>query len=255
MTRLTISSSLSSSLSSCLRCIIAGACLLLFSTLLSAATPYEFSRDIAELNFASERMARELRSSLGYGTLRASAERLSADAEELQESITQGRSHVYIRLQIDDLRRRYQDLQVAAAKATSGSAIDDADETARQIVSRHMETISTLYDSLNPSPYYNIQDPAENAFFYPGQGSPVIVVPRDEAGGAVSAAGEAYLRDEVRRWIETGRALSPRTPAEIRQQERAFGEVTGIQQDYDHRSSVLDRQARQLQQEMLQDSQ
>ena len=210
-----------------------------------ADTAFEFSRDVAELNFASENLARELRGTLGYGSLRGAAERLSDDAEQLQDSISHGRSHAYVRIQLNDVRRRYQQLQVEVAKALVRN--EGVEDNHNALVSSHMENITALYDELDASYYYNTPDSSGDSFYYPYvYTAPVVVLPNGQGGGGVDPG---YLPDEVRRWIETGRTLQPRTAAEVRSDRRAISEQTGIEQGFDHRSSVLDRQARQELQE------
>ncbi len=207
------------------------ACFALASTT-QAATPFEFSRDVAELNFASERLARELRSSPGYGSLRAAAERLSDDAEQLQESVDRGRSHAYIRLQISDMRRRYQHLQVAVAK-TRG-------EGASELITEHMANITALYEGLNAEHFYSHPDTGVAALYSPFQyTAPVIIFPNEE--GEVDLSNP-YLPAEMQRWIDAGNAVRPQTGAEARSAQRVITEQTTIEQGFDHRSNVLDRE-------------
>lgn len=213
---------------------------LLYCSAAGAASAFEFSRQVADLNFASERLAQELRGTLGYGSLRGAAERLADDAEQLQQSISVGRSHNYVRLQINDVRRRYQQLQVAVARALSKNA--DVEENHNALVARHMEGISEVYDALDAGYYYSERDYPGSALYSPYvYTAPVIVYPGVPGSGEIDPG---YLPDEVRRWIETGRSLQPRSAAEIRAEQRAIGEHTGIEQGFDQRSAVLDRQTR-----------
>jgi hypothetical protein len=203
-----------------------------FASLSHAATPYEFSRTVAELNFASERLARELRNSPGYGSLRAAAERLSDDAEQLQESIDRGRSHAYIRIQITDVRRGYQQLQVAIAKSRG--------EGAGELIAQHMETISALYNDMEAEHFYSTPDYGVTSLYSPFQYSaPIIIYPGPQ--GEVDLTNP-YLPTEMQRWIETGRSLRPQTAAEQREAQRAVTERVDIEQGFDHRSNVLDRE-------------
>lgn len=198
-----------------------------------AASAFEFSRTVSELTFASEQLARELRSSLGYSSLRASAERLAADAENLQQSISYGRSHSYIRLQINDVRRRYQQLQVTVAELREDSEAE--------LVAQHMAKITTIYDSLNGEHFYGNPDYGVSPLYSPYVNTaPIVVVPGEDGEGV---SNSPYIREEIKRWIDVGQSVRPQTATEARQQRREFGEQTGTQQGFDHRSSVLDRQA------------
>ena len=207
--------------------------ILLCASTAFAASAFEFSRTISDLTFASEDLARELRGSMGYSSLRASAERLAADAENLQQSISYGRSHSYIRLQINDVRRRYQQLQVTVAKLREDSEAE--------LVARHMEKITTIYDSLDGEHFYGNPDYGVSPLYSPYVNtSPIVIVPGEDGEGV---SNSPYIREEIKRWIDVGQTVRPQTATEARQQRREFGEQTGTQQGFDHRSSVLDRQA------------
>ena len=211
------------------------------NTIALAATPFEFSRDVAELNFASEHLARELRGTLGYGSLRGAAERLSDDAEQLQDSISHGRSHAYVRIQLNDVRRRYQQLQVEVAKALVRN--EGVEDNHNALVNAHMENITALYDALDATYYYLTPDSSGSSLYYPYvYTAPVVVLPNGQGSGEVDPG---YLPEEVRRWIETGRTLQPRSAAEVRSDRRDISEQTGLEQGFDQRSAVLDRQAQQ----------
>lgn len=198
-----------------------------------AASAFQFSRTVSELTFASEQLARDLRSSMGYSSLRASAERLAADAENLQQSISYGRSHSYIRLQINDVRRRYQQLQVTVAELR--------EQSEAELVAQHMEKITTIYDSLDGEHFYANPDYGVSPLYSPYVNTaPIVVVPTEDGEGV---SNSPYIREEIKRWIDVGQTVRPQTATEARQQRREFGEQTGTQQGFDHRSPVLDRQA------------
>lgn len=198
-----------------------------------AASAYQFSRSISDLTFASEQLARDLRGSLGYSSLRASAEWLATDAEQLQKSISYGRSHSYIRLQINDVRRRYQQLQVTVAKLREDSEAE--------LVAQHMEKIAAIYDSLDGEHFYGNPDYGVSPLYSPYvTTAPIVVVPGEDGEGV---SNSPYIREEIKRWIDVGQTVRPQTATEARQQRREFGEQTGTQQGFDHRSPVLDRQA------------
>jgi hypothetical protein len=114
---------------------------------LANATAYELSRLASELNFTSSRFAHDLRGYQGYSSVRFSAQRLSREAEQLVEAISRDRSRSTIRSQLDDVRRRYEDLEKSVLRIDGGRQ--------REFVYQHMDQINALYDSLNAEFYYD----------------------------------------------------------------------------------------------------
>lgn len=189
--------------------------LLLFPALASA-TAYELSHLASQLNFASTRLAHDLRGNHGYSRVRFSAERLGREAEQLVESISRDRSRSHIRSQLDDVRRRYEDLEKAVLRIDGGRH--------REFVFEQMDQISSLYGSLNAEFYYDPRTRRPVPRYYDYFPRPGLIVPRSYQYRQYNGQHQ-QSRQEQRRG--TGR-YTARRPMQ-----------------FDHRSSVLERQQRQ----------
>lgn len=206
-----------------IRFILATALLPVFLLLpaVVSATAYELSRLASQLNFSSTRLAEDLRGSYGYSRLRFAAERLGQEAEQLVESISRDRSRSTIRSQLDDVRRRYEDLEKVVLRIDGGRH--------RDFVFDRMDQINHLYSSLNAEFYYDPRTrrvPARH--YYPRSGiyfpAPVLTLPRTH---------------EQRSFKNQGHDAQE-------QQRRGTGRYTARRpMQFDHRSSVLERQQRQ----------
>ena len=199
---------------------------LIFLLLLSSAanaTAYELSRVATELTHVSQQLAREARGGFGYSSIRFSADRLSQEAEQLVEAISRGRNASHVRRQVDDVRRRYLDLEEAVLRL-------DSDDQSTALLTR-MDTLSALYESMNAEFYYTErQFPAQYQYLP----QPLIVLP----GSVHYPQQPARVHPEqVRQHGDQGRS-----------NRFDYGRITTYrQQGSIHGSNVLERQSRHRQ--------
>lgn len=193
------------------------------------ATAYEVSRLASQLNFVSTRFSHDLRGSHGYSSVRFSADRLSREAEQLVEAISRDRSHSYIRSQVDDVRRRYEDLEKAVLRIDGGRN--------KAFVFEQMDQINSLYTALNAEFFYERDLRRAPQYYYPPA---TVIVPR-----------QYYLPQG--RQINRRHGYDYRDESRDREQRRGTGRNTaGFVSDnnrhydhrYDHQSPVLNRQHR-----------
>lgn len=181
------------------------------------ATDFDVSHLAAELNRVSADLAKELRNSRGYSSVRFSANQLSREAADLVAAISRNRSVSYQRSQFQNVVRHYRELERAFLRSSR--------EHDRYVYNQ-VGVISNLFSGLNSEFYYtNYVEPAPHYYYTP----PALGRRPAYSGRRVSGLGTAVP--------------SIRTPAV----GRSSGRVTiGVPaNNFSHRSSVLDRQARQ----------
>lgn len=185
---------------------------------LASATNFDVSHLAAELNRVSAELARDLRNTRGYSSVRFSADRLSREAAQLVRAISRNRSLSYQRSQFQNVVRRYRELEEAFLRANR--------EHDRYVYNQ-VGVISNLFSGLNSEFYYtNYVEPAPQRYYYSPpafrRGPPVY------SGRAVNGLGTPVPENKPRGRRNTGtlRALVP-PPS-----------------NFSHRSSVLDRQQR-----------
>jgi hypothetical protein len=197
--------------------------LLLALPTVAAATAYELSRVASELTHVSQQMARELRGGFGYSSIRFSADRLAQEAEQLVEAISRGRNSSHVRRQVDDVRRRYLELEEAVLR------LDSDDQS--QILLARMDRLSALYESMNAEFYYTERQISPQYQYLP---QPVIVLPQTRHSPRYplpptrARPGQNHERGQTRpNRFDYGRITTYRQPGST------------------HRSKVLERQSRQ----------
>jgi hypothetical protein len=197
--------------------------LLLALPAVASATAYELSRVASELTHVSQQMARELRGGFGYSSIRFSAKRLSQEAEQLVEAISRSGNASRVRRQVDDVRRRYLELEEAVLRL-------DRDDQSRVLITR-MDRLSTLYESMNAEFFYSERQfpPA-----YQTLPQPVIVLP-------LTRGSPRYPQQPV--------IVLPGQSRDHGQQARPnrldYGRITTYRrQGSNHHSKVLERQSR-----------
>jgi len=198
----------------------------------ASATAYELSRVATELAHVSQQMARELRGGSGYASIRFSANRLSQEAEQLLEAISRGRNPSHVRRQVDDVRRRYLELEEAVLRLDRAAQSD-------LLISR-MDRVSSLYESINAEFYYT-----ERQFppRYQALPQPVIVLPQS---GFSQYPRQHYPQQSIQQ--RPGQTRGDTGQARINRFD--YGRITTSRQPaYPHRSRVQERQSRQ--QELL----
>jgi hypothetical protein len=183
------------------------------------ATEYEIARLTTQIQFHSDQLASAMRYSQGYGRVGLHADRLSREAEQLLKAIRRNRSDAYIRSEFGDLSQRYQDLEEAFFRAQ--------ERRQNQRLFNQLGNISKLYTALSTQFYYrgNVE-PAPRVYYYE-QAQPIRLWPPS-----------AYR----------SRALNLPGPTpqnkELRRDRRDYGRLTATRPlQFDHRSSVLERQA------------
>lgn len=193
----------------------------------AGATAYELSRVATELTHVSQQLARDLRGAYGTTSVRFSANRLSQEAEQLVEAISRGRNPSHVRQQVDDVRRRYLELEEAVLR------LDSAAQT--EVLGQRMNRLSALYESMNAEFFYSAEQypPAHQAV-----PQPLLILPQNRLlplQPSYRVPGQHYPdyeRGQVSREynrFDYGRIDASRYPA------------------YPHRSPVLERQSRQRQ--------
>ncbi len=206
--------------------------LLLLATLLllpalAGATAYELSRLASELNFTSSRLAHDLRGYQGYSSVRFSAQRLGCEAEQLVEAISRDRSRSTIRSQLDDVRRRYQDLEKSVLRIDGGRQ--------RDFVYQRMDQINALYGSLNAEFYY---DPGTRhvapRYYYPRQ------YPLYPRGGVILQYQRLLPQSHYSPRSRDSRRIDSRDHSSTGRDNRSYSAHR-----FDHGSAVLQRQQRQ----------
>lgn len=187
------------------------------------ATAYELSRVAAELTHVSQQLAREARGGFGYSSIRFSADRLSQEAEQLVEAISRGRNASHVRRQVDDVRRRYLDLEEAVLRL-------DSDDQSTVLLAR-MDTLSALYESMNAEFYYSERQIPPQYQYLP---QPLLVLP-----GSVH-----YPQQPVR--VHPDQVRDRGDQAQSNRFD--YGRITTYrQQGGIHSSKVLERQSRHRQ--------
>jgi hypothetical protein len=191
---------------------------------LASATAYELSRLASELNFTSSRFAHDLRGYQGYSSVRFSAQRLGREAEQLVEAISRDRSRSTIRSQLDDVRRRYEDLEKSVLRIDGGRQ--------REFVYQRMDQINALYDSLNAEFYY---DPRTRhvapRYYYPRQ---YELYPR---GGVILQYQRLLPQSHYSPRQRLNRSTDRRDQSTSRGESRRYSAHR-----FDHGSAVLERQ-------------
>lgn len=190
----------------------------LLSPALSTATNFDVSHLAAELNRVSAELARDLRSTRGYSSVRFSADRLSKEAAQLVRAISRNRSMSYQRSQFQNVVRRYRELEEAFLRSNR--------EHDRYVYNQ-VGVISNLFSGLNSEFFYtNYVEPAPQRYYYspPAHRRGVS----GYGGRSVNGLGtpvQTNNRNNRTRNRETIRALV-------------------VPNNFSHRSSVLDRQSR-----------
>lgn len=189
----------------------------------ASATAYELSRVATELTHVSQQLAREARGEFGYASIRFTASRLSQEAEQLMEAISRGRNSSHVRRQVDDVRRRYLELEEAVLR------LDSDDQTT--VLLARMDRLSALYEAMNAEFYYTErQFPPQ----YQSLPQPVIVLPQSRH---YSQQPTRLHPDQVH---GNGNTARPN--------RFDYGRITTYrQQESVHRSEVLERQSRHRQ--------
>ncbi|GAB5499339.1 MAG: hypothetical protein PsegKO_16500 [Pseudohongiellaceae bacterium] len=192
----------------------------------AVATAYELSRIASELTHVSQQMAHELRGGFGYSSIRFSADRLAQEAEQLVEAISRGRNSSHVRRQVDDVRRRYLELEEAVLRL-------DNDDQSQMLLAR-MDRVSALYESMNAEFYYTgRQFPPQ----YQQLPQPIIVLPQ-------TRHAPRYPLQPTQ--VQPGHSHER---SQARPNRFDYGRITTYrQQGSIHRSKVLERQSRQRQQ-------
>ena len=183
---------------------------------LSSATNFDVSHLAAELNRVSAELARDLRNTRGYSSVRFSADRLSREAEQLVRLISRNRSMSSQRSQFQNVVRRYRELEEAFLRSNREH---------NRYVYNQVGVISNLFSGLNSEFFYtNYVEPAPQRYYYspPVRGGSAIY-----SGRSVTGLGTPIRQNKPRTRSnrETIRALLPAN-------------------NFSHRSSVLERQQR-----------
>lgn len=185
---------------------------------ISSATNFDVSHLAAELNRVSAELARDLRNTRGYSSVRFSADRLSKEAAQLVRAISRNRSMSYQRSQFQNVVRRYRELEEAFLRSNR--------EHDRYVYNQ-VGVISNLFSGLNSEFFYtNYVEPAPQRYYY----TPPVYRrgPSIYSGRSIDGLGTPLPNNNQpsrRRSSGTLRALVPAN-------------------NFSHRSPVLERQQR-----------
>ncbi len=179
-----------------------------------SATNFDVSHLAAELNRASAELARDLRNTRSYGSVRFSADRLSREAAQLVRVISRNRSMSYQRSQFQNVVRRYRELEEAFLRSNR--------EHDRYVYNQ-VGVINNLFSGLNSEFFYtNYVEPAPQRYYY---SPPIYRRGPTYSGRSVTDPGTPVQQNKPRTRSnrETIRALLPAN-------------------NFSHRSPVLERQ-------------
>ena len=220
----------------------------------SQANLFELNSLAMDLHRVSARLASEVRHTNGYGTVYRNADRLAREAEQLIDALRRGRGESLVRAQFDDIDRRYRNLESSFLQASRKRYIESA--------YRDMQAVSDVLAGLHDQYYYAFRSLRPNAVHPDMRRSPVVVVaPRgyNRRGGLVTYPGAFPGRygnnrgqrqgvSPGRQGQQGGRNNESR-PSRFDYGRRTVGDISQLggvpgNSRFDHRSSVLDRQAR-----------
>ncbi|MEQ8953086.1 MAG: hypothetical protein RL120_03065 [Gammaproteobacteria bacterium] len=187
------------------------------------ATNFELSQLATEISQASYRLSEGLRYSSGYSSVRASASRLSSEAEQLLRAVSYNRSSASIRAEFRDISRRYQELERDYLRASR--------QRYNNAAFVEMDRINYLFTSLSNVVYYGQRSaPAYGAYTY---------VP--------PISGYRSYNNRPLPQQRPGASLQNKSTGSQRPSRFDYGRRSvGNSNNFDHRSSVLDRQQRNL---------
>ena len=182
---------------------------------LTVQTSYpEVSRLATQLHRLSEQMSVELRHDACYNSVQFSALRLSRESQQLVEAVVRGRQYSFVSAQFNELSQRFRDLEKTFTRANGGEH--------SPALHNQLQQLTELHDQLQ------LQVVQSGEYYRSSRGyvPPVIVVPQVNLPG--SGIGQHWQNPDSR---DKGRFSVPR------------------EQEYSHRSSVLERQQRQTEQQ------
>ena len=185
------------------------------------AGEFKLLRLASELHSASTQLADELRNTRGQGNVRFHAERLSRKTVRLMKVIQDGRGHAHLRSEFTAISRRYQSLENAFLRANLGIA--------DPLLSHSLSLISLLHGNLNRE-YYSVKSLESISPVYHRDAS---INSRRALPAVFSGRSYTYLNRSPYRRSSTVR-------------DRHYNDRINASQglNFDHRSSVLDRQYR-----------
>ncbi len=227
------------------------------------ATHFELSRLASQIELVSGQLAHDLRYTRHYGPVRQRAVTLSREASQLVDTLRRNRSNSRVRSKFKDVRRGYERLEKAFFSADRRAHDPD--------LYREINQLSNMFTNLSDEFYYAGLGAQDYGSSYIGGRSGAVIVSTRNYGGSNYSRGGNYYRGN-RNPRQSGRIVPHRereippvfrgnngrvSPArENDRRENSRGQAgrgriesgsRSIQSapNYDHRSPVLDRQARQ----------
>lgn len=201
---------------------------LLLFTPVAHATNFDVSHLAAELNRVSAELARDLRNTRGYSSVRFSADRLSREAGQLVAAISRNRSLSFQRSQFRNVVRRYRELEEAFLRSNRQHD---------RYVYNQVGVISNLFSGLNSEFFYtNYVEPAPQYYYTPPVNRRIPGgIGRPSLGGFSNQVPQPAQRIDRRDYGRTrvlvpGNNFSHRSPVLERQQRNAaqLGRSSGI---------------------------
>ena len=198
--------------------ILVGLCI---SPVALFADEFKLVRLASELHSASTQLANELRNTRGQGNMRFHADRLSRKTARLMKVIQDDRGHAHLRSEFTAISRRYQSLENAFLRANLSSR--------DPLLPHSLSLISLLHGNLNRE-YYSAKS----------LGSISPVYHRDASINSRRALPAVF---GGRSYTYSNRSPYRRPNTD---RDRHYNERVNASQglNFDHRSSVLDRQYR-----------
>ena len=207
---------------------------LLLSPTAVFATHLEIARLATQLNMVSGQLAYELRGAGAYSSIRQRSEQLSREAADLVDAVRRERSSTHVQSQFRDVSQRFASLEQAFLRLNRRDF--------SPYLFNEFDRISGIYTSLSAELHY------AGAYEYT---SPLVYNSREY--GARSYVPPVIIYQPVRvpdYRIPPG-FTTPTASRHVREpnnehEQRATGRRAQEQQlpNFDHRSSVLDRQSR-----------
>ncbi|MEX0619432.1 MAG: hypothetical protein WDZ76_07870 [Pseudohongiellaceae bacterium] len=189
------------------------------------ASNWELSRLAAQLNEMSAGLAREAGKRGGYSSVSHNAERLSYETRQFVDSVRRDRSRAYLSGKFTDMQRYYNRLEEAMLRAV--------DRRQNPQLIAWFDEVNHLYRRL----HFVLQDRVYTTpYRYP---HPRVIVPGNRATPHVNSNRHDRNRRENRQRNEKSTA------------RRSYGYQLN---DYDHNSSVVQRQYDRLVRERVQRS-
>jgi len=191
------------------------------------ATHFELSRLATQLSVASDQLYRGLRNVHGYSSVRHNAGRLATETRQFVESVNRDRNASHLRSKYNDLARAYSRLEVAFLQAHRSRS--------NAYVYNDFSGISNLFAGLNEVYYYGSVYTNNNR---------VIVQQRQYYPPAIISRAPRINNPGNRGYNNRGRGFT-NSRENQRANRRDYGRTTVLTpNNFDHRSSVLDRQQR-----------